>query len=406
MGHENAEGMAHVGVRLTDGMDSPAFFGINVPAGFHLAWETALNPKESEMNATARIQKIQSCTGVVVGVDIAESVFQLCEADTSWRRRGSHRLSRTQFERWFDNRDVALVIMEACGTAHHWARWLQRRGIDVELLPPHYVRAYVKRNKTDAADAAALLEAARCADIQAVRIKTVEQQALQALHRTRSMWMGWRTATINAMRGACREAGLQVSKGAKAGLSQMGKLIADEQSAIPALLRNTMKSMLEEVRQLEVRIDGIEKELKALVPHSEPCQLLQSVPGVGLLTTTAMAAATGGDVTHFKDSRGFACWFGITPKEHSSGQKRKLGRISKQGDTYLRMLLVHGARSVLKAAAAAQAQGKPLDALKRWALQVQARTCHNKAACALANKLARICYACLRDKKPYQAKLA
>ena len=119
-----------------------------------------------------------------------------------------------------------------------------------------------------------------------------------------------------------------------------------------------------------------------------------------------MAAATGGDVTHFKDSRGFACWFGITPKEHSSGLRRKLGRISKQGDTYLRMLLVHGARSVLRAAAAAQAQGKPLDALKRWALQVQARTCHNKAACALANKLARICYACLRDKKPYQAELA
>jgi transposase len=268
------------------------------------------------------------------------------------------------------------------------------------------VRAYVKRNKTDAADAAALLEAARCADIQPVRVKTVEQQALQALHRTRSMWMGWRTATINAMRGACREAGLRVSKGAKAGMTQMGKMIADDQSAIPALLRNTMKSMLEEVRQLEVRIEGIEKELTAVVRHSEPCKLLQSVPGVGLLTTTAMAAATGGDVTHFKDSRGFACWFGITPKEHSSGQRRKLGRISKQGDTYLRMLLVHGARSVLKAAAAAQAQGNPLDALKRWALQVQARTCHNKAACALANKLARICYACLRDKKPYQAKLA
>lgn len=358
------------------------------------------------MNATARIQKIQSCSGVVVGVDIAESVFQLCEADTNWRRRGSHRLSRAQFERWFDNRDIALVIMEACGMAHHWARWLMQRGIDVELLPPHYVRAYIKRNKTDAADAAALLEAARCADIQPVRIKTVEQQALQALHRTRSMWMRWRTATINAMRGTCREAGLRVSKGAKVGLAQMAKLIAEEQSAIPALMRSTMRSMLEEVRQLETRIDAIEKELSAVVRHSESCQLLQSVPGVGLLTTTAMAASTGGDVTHFKHSRGFACWFGITPKEHSSGHNRRLGRISKQGDNYLRMLLIHGARSVLKAAAAAQAQGKPLDELKRWALQVQARTGHNKAACALANKLARICYACLRDKVPYQAKMA
>lgn len=358
------------------------------------------------MNATARIQKIQSRSGVVVGVDIAESVFQVCEADTNWRRLGNHRLSRSQFERWFDNRDIALVIMEACGMAHHWARWLKQRGIEVELLPPHYIRAYVKRNKTDAADAAALLEAARCADIQPVRIKTVEQQALQTLHRTRSMWMGWRTATINAMRGACREAGLRVSKGAKVGLAQMAKMIADDHSAIPALLRGTMKSMLEEVRQLETRIDAIEKELTAVVRHSEPCQWLQSVPGVGLLTTTALAAATGGDVTHFKGSRGFACWFGITPKEHSSGQARRLGRISKQGDTYLRMLLIHGARSVLKAAAAAQSQGKPLDTLKRWALQVQARTCHNKAACALANKLARICFACLRDKAPYQAKFA
>ena len=155
------------------------------------------------MNATARSQKIQSRTGVVVGVDIAESVFPVCEADTNWRRLGSHRLSCSQFERWFDNREIALVIMEACGMANHWSRWLKQRGIEAELLPPHYIRVYVKRNKTDAADAAALLKAARCADIQPVRIKTVEQQALQTLHRTRLIRMGWRIATINAMRGAC-----------------------------------------------------------------------------------------------------------------------------------------------------------------------------------------------------------
>jgi transposase len=390
------------------GWTPPRFCGINVPAGFHMVWRTATNPKESDMNATSRIANVQSTSGVIVGVDIAESVFQLCEADTKWRRRGQHRLSRTQFERWFDNRDIALVVMEACGTAHYWARWLINLGIEVVLLPPMYVRAYVKRNKTDAADAAALLEAARCADIDPVRVKTVEQQALQALHRTRSMWMGWRTATINALRGACREFGLRVPKGASVGLKQMAKVIADDQSAIPTLLRSTMNSMLEEVRQLEVRIVGVEKELTRLVQHSQPCKLLMSVPGVGLLTTTALAAATGGDVTHFKakGSRGFACWFGITPRENSSGNKRRLGRISKQGDAYLRTLLVHGARSVLTAAATAQAAGKPLDALKRWALQVQARVGHNKAACALANKLARICYACLRDGVPYQAKMA
>lgn len=391
------------------GWTPPRFCGINVPTGFHVVWRTVLNyVKESEMNTTARFVNIQSIAGVIVGVDIAESVFQLCEADTKWQRRGKHRLSRAQFERWFDNRDVALVVMEACGTAHYWARWLINRGVEVVLLPPRYVRAYVKRNKTDAADAAALLEAARCADIDPVRVKSVEQQALQALHRTRSMWMGWRTATINALRGACREFGLRIGKGANTGLKQMARLIADEQSAIPTLLRTTMTSMVEEVRQLEERIAGIEKELSRLVQHSQPCKLLKSVPGVGLLTTTAMVAATSGDVTHFKrkGSRGFACWFGITPRENSSGHKRKLGSISKQGDTYLRTLLVHGARSVLTAAAAAQAQGKPLDALRRWALQLQARVGHNKAACALANKMARICYACLRDGQPYQAKMA
>ena len=145
------------------------------------------------MNATAALP--------VVGVDLAKSVFQLAVADASWRVIERHRLTRTQFERWFANRAVGLVVMEACGSAHHWARWLNALGIEVRLLPAAYVRAYVKRNKTDAADACALLEAARCADISPVRIKSVEQQGLQALHRTRSLWMGTRTSRINALRG-------------------------------------------------------------------------------------------------------------------------------------------------------------------------------------------------------------
>jgi len=358
------------------------------------------------MNATAHIEKIQSCGGVVVGVDIAKTVFQLCVADTKWRRLDKHRLSRSQFERWFDNREVALVVMEACGMAQHWSRWFAKRGVEAIMLPAHYVRAYRKRNKTDAADAAALLEAARCADIEPVRVKTVEQQALQALHRARSLWMGWRTGQINALRGACREFGLDISLGAKKGLEQMSKLMADEGSALPGLLRETMRAMLKQVKELEEKIAQVEKQLSRLMKDSRPCQLLMSVPGVGLMTTTALAAATGGDVTHIKGGRSLACWLGITPKENSSGNKRRLGRISKQGDAYLRMLLIHGARSVLRAAAVAQGQGKPLDALKRWALQLQARVGHNKAACALANKLARICYACLRDQVPYEPKRA
>ena len=165
---------------------------------------SAINQMQSDMNATAALP--------VVGVDLAKSVLQV--ADGSWRVVESHRLTRTQFERWFVNRAIGLVVMEACGSAHHWARWLNGLGIAVRLLPAAYVRAYVKRNKTDAADACALLEAARCADITPVRVKSVEHQALQAMHRTRSLWMGTRTSRINALRGFCREFGIVIARAA------------------------------------------------------------------------------------------------------------------------------------------------------------------------------------------------
>ena len=153
-----------------------------------------------------------------VAVDLAKSVFQLAVADQTWRVVETHRLTRTQFARWFDNRSVELVFMEACGSAHHWARTLMARGIAVKLLPPAYVRAYVRRNKTDSADAAALLEASRCSDMHAVPVKSVEQQALQGLHRIRSRWMSDRTARINTLRGLCREFRLAVSSGSRLGV--------------------------------------------------------------------------------------------------------------------------------------------------------------------------------------------
>lgn len=336
-----------------------------------------------------------------VAVDLAKSVFQLAVADANWRVIEQHRLTRSQFERWFINRNVSLVIMEACGSAHHWARQLNLLGIEVKLLPAAYIRAYVKRNKTDAADACALLEAARCADIVPVRVKTVEQQALQGIHRTRSLWMGTRTSRINALRGFCREFGISIATGSRNGIEQISRVLADPESAVPTLIRTTMRFLVEEIRLLEVRINQLERELTALAKLSPACTTLLSVPGVGLLTATAMVAATSGSVAHFKDARHFASWFGLTPKEHSSGSTRKLGRISKRGDRYLRMLLTHGARSILRAACVANAAGKQIDGLRQWALGVQDRTNHNKATCALANKLARICYAALRDSEPY-----
>jgi transposase len=338
-----------------------------------------------------------------VAVDLAKNVFELAVADRHWKIVERQRLTRGQFERWFANRTVGLVVMEACGSAHHWARRLSGLGIEVRLLPPRYVRPYVKRNKTDAADAAALLEALRCADIAPVRIKSVEQQALQSLHRVRSRWVATRTARINALRGFCREFGITIARGSRLGVEQIGRVLADPNSAIPRLLRDTSKLLLEEIRLLEARITQLETQLTAAARQSPACTTLRSVPGVGLLTATAMVAATGGTVAHFKSARHFAAWFGLTPKESSSGVTRHLGRISKRGDRYLRMLLTHGARSVLRAARVTQRAGRSLDTLRQWALAVQARSNHNKAACALANKLARICYAALRDQEPFDS---
>ena len=308
------------------------------------------------MNATAALP--------VVGVDLAKSVFQLAVADGSWRVVESHRLTRIQFERWFANRAVGLVVMEACGSAHHWARWLNGLGIAVRLLPAAYVRACVKRNKTDVADACALLEAAHCAEIVPVRVKSVEQQALQAMHRTRSLWMGTRTSRINALRGFCRAFGIAIAQGSRLGVEQIGRVLADPHAAVPLLLRRAMSLLVEEIRLLEVRITQVERELTALACQSPACTTLLSIPGVGLLTATAMVAATSGEVSHFCDARHFASWFGLTPKEHSSGGTRPLGRISKRGDRYLRMLLAHGARSVLRAATAALRDHEPCGAAR------------------------------------------
>jgi transposase len=184
-----------------------------------------------------------------VAVDLAKSVFQIAVADENWRVVETQRLTRSQFERWFINRSVGLVVMEACGSAHHWARWLGSLGIEVRLLPAQYVRAYVRRNKTDATDAAALLEAARASDLRPVRVKSVEQQALQGLHRIRSLWMGARTSRINALRGFCREFGIAIPVGARTGIEVIGRVLADPQSAVPELIRHTASQLLEETKR-------------------------------------------------------------------------------------------------------------------------------------------------------------
>jgi transposase len=336
-----------------------------------------------------------------VAIDLAKDVFQLAVADSSWRIVQTARLTRAQFKTWFDNRKVDRVIMEACGTAHHWGRWFTSKGIDVVLLPAAYTRAYVQRNKTDAADATALIEAYRGGQIKPVQIKSIDQQALQGLHRVRSLWMGDRTARINCLRGLCREFGIPILVGARTGLDNIARVLAEPESLVPSLARTTMKTLLDEVRMIEARIAQLERDLTQAAKESTACKLLLSIPGVGLLTATAMVAATSGHVTHFKDARHFASWFGLTPKEHSSGSSRHLGRISKRGDKYLRTLLTHGARSVLRATIHARDKGSEPEGVRAWAVKVQSRTNHNKAVCALATKMARICYAVMRDREPF-----
>jgi transposase len=340
-----------------------------------------------------------------VAVDLAKNVFELAVADADWRINGRHRLNRTKFAQFFVNRRPCQVVMEACGGAHHWARKITQSGHQVRLLPAQYVHAYVKRNKTDRADAAALIEAARCADIRPVPVKTIEQQQIQSLHRLRTQWMASRLRCINSLRGILREFGVTIPLGATAAKEQVGQALCETDNDIPAGLRPALSEALEEVRQLEQRILGIERELAAFTRDDETVQRLREIPGIGLLTGTALKA-TVGNIQRFPSGRHFASWLGLTASERSSAERRRLGAISRKGDIYLRTLLVHGARSALLAAHRAHRAGKPLDRLRRWALECERRTSHNKATVALANRLARIVWATWKHQRPFDGNWA
>jgi transposase len=270
----------------------------------------------------------------------------------------------------------------------------------VKLLPPQHVRPYVRRNKTDRADAAALLEADRCPDILAVPVKSGEQQGLQGLHRVRSAWMATRTDRINTLRGLLREFGLALPQGPAAVLERAPALVAEGDGAVPPALRTALAELVAEIRSLQTRIADLEKQLREQAKQRPDVQRLLAVPGIGLLIATALVAAVGG-MEAFRDGRHLAAWLGLTPKESSSGQRRHLGPISKRGDRYLRMLFIHGARAALLAAQHRQGAGQPLTRLQQWALDLAVRVGHNKAACALANKLARIAFAVVRQGRAF-----
>lgn len=340
----------------------------------------------------------------VLAIDLAKNVFEVAGADAGGNIVERRRMTRLQLERFLATRDIGRVVMEACGTAHHWGRWLNARGVPTALLPPQYVKAYVRRNKTDRADATALLEASRAKDIVPVAVKSLEQQALQGLHRVRAAWQSTRTQRINSLRGLCREFGINAPLGAERGLKTLGERVAEEDGGIPTMLRVMLQQLIEEARSLEARITAIDAELARLAELSPVCQRLRTIPGVGLIASTALVGSIG-DITTFRTGRRLASWMGLTPREHSSGHVRRLGAISKQGDSYLRTLLIHGARAVLYSADAARIAGRPLDALRAWGIEVRSRRGHNKAAVSVANKLARIVWATWRYERDFQPRL-
>jgi transposase len=308
------------------------------------------------------------------------------------------RLTRERFVPFFAQHPPATVVFEACGSAHHWARQLQPFGHVVRLLPAHDVRRYVRRNKTDRADAKALLEATRNDEIRAVPVKTIEQQAIASLHRLRSTWLATRTSRLNTLRGLLREFGLFIPVGAHQVLPRVRELLAEPTSPLPLLLRTALASACDEIDELKANMQAGERQLAAVARQMPDVTLLQSVPGVGVLTATALLALVG-DIHRFRTGRHFASFLGLTPKEASSGGRRHLGAISKQGDIYVRMLLTHGARSVLWHAKTAA----PRTALQQWAVQTEQRRGHNVATVAVANKLARIVWAVWKQQRLFAA---
>jgi transposase len=338
---------------------------------------------------------------VVIAVDLAKDVFEVAVATRFGKITERRRMTRAQFERFWQTRQPSAVAMEACGTAHHWARHLIALGFEVTLLPPKYVRPYRQRNKTDRVDCEAVLEAFRSPHIKPVAVKSQDQQAILALHRAREQWKATRTMRINGMRGMLREFGIACPRGAASFLARLPQLLEAKRDALPERVRRLILSYWAEAEDLERRMQEIEDELTGLAREHPVIKSLLAIPGIGVITATALYASIG-NIHLFESGRHLASWLGITPRESSSGSKRRLGRISKQGNPYLRTLLIHGARSALIAAKSQRKAGRPLTKLQQWALGKSSTLRHsNQAAVGLANKLARICWAVWKHERRF-----
>ena len=282
---------------------------------------------------------------VTIGLDLAKSVFQAHGVDETGATALTKRLHRKQMAPFFSKLPRCLIAMEACGTAHYWARTLAAMGHEVRLIPPSYVKASVKRGKSDALDAEAICEAVQRPTMRFVPVKTVEQQSILMAHRARSLLVRQRTMLANALRAHLAELGLVANPGI-ANLAKLAQQALSDENGLLSYARTTLEALVRQIMTLSEEITALDRKLLAWHAENEVSQRLTAIPGLGIVTATAIAA-TVTDPDQFRSGRQFAAWLGLTPQQHSTGGKMQLGVISKQGDRYLRRLLVVGATAVM-----------------------------------------------------------
>lgn len=332
-----------------------------------------------------------------IGVDLAKSVFQVHGVDSHEQVKIRKQLKRSQMLDFFRQIESPCVVaMEACGGAHYWGRELMKLGHEVRLISPQFVKPYVKSGKNDANDAEAICEAASRPTMRFVAVKSAEQQAGQALHRIRSRLIKARTALVNEIRGLLGEFGLVMPiKGVAACRRLIAEVLEDGENGLPGLMRRMLYQLSEELSQRDQQIGELDEVIKQQCKADDRIRRLLEIEGVGPITASAVVAAVG-DAGQFTGSRDLSAWVGLVPRQHSSGGKDQLGHITKRGDTYLRTLLIHGARAVVNACQ------KKADRKSKWLQGLITRRNKNIATVALANKHARIIWAVLSRSEVYR----
>jgi transposase len=331
----------------------------------------------------------------VLGIDLAKSVFQLHGVDSTGKTVLRKKLSRGQLLTFIANTPACLIGMEACSGSNYWAREFQKLGHQVRLMSPQFVKPYVKSNKNDAADAEAICEAVQRPTMRFVTGKQIEQQDIQCLHRVRDRLVRSRTALANEIRGLLLEYGIVIPKSLSKLRSGFPIMLEDHADQLTSMSSDFFAHLLKEFRSIDERIAVYDDKIKAVFQAHPVCKRLAQIPGIGPLTATVLVAAVA-DPASFKNGRQFAAWLGLVPRQHSSGGKERLLGISKRGDSYLRMLLIHGARATLRWVDPKE------DRRSRWAKQLIERRGKNRAAVALANKNARTVWALLARGEEYQ----